>query len=318
MSQNQSIIRRFLKLVRAWVMMPVTLGRLNSNVEQLRQESNRNSALIQRIKNSTTVFTGDHEALTLLFNDRKMFVDTRDHGVSQSLMLRGVWERDVTDVWRSVIDEDSVVLDIGANFGYFGVVACPLVDQAKGGRVHFIEANKDLTHYIEKTISSNNFSQKTVVSNIALSDKPGELVLNIHDMHWGGSWVSDKSVKTKRSGFHKRYKVEAMTLDNYTKEQTKGRVDVIKMDVEGHEEAIYRGMKKTIKNSPNLKLMLEFTAFAYDDPKKFLSQMQKDFKYLYAISKGNPKLVLVKKYTDINPHFRGGFVMLMASQKKLT
>ena len=47
------------------------------------------------------------------------------------------------------------------------------------------------------------------------------------------------------------------------------KVDFIKMDCEGVEPLIFRGMEKTLKNNPQLKMVMEFSPFMYKDPRSF-------------------------------------------------
>ncbi|HET6925213.1 MAG TPA: hypothetical protein VFH39_05275, partial [Candidatus Saccharimonadales bacterium] len=89
---------------------------------------------IHQIKNGMTVKTGEYEALTRLFTGQKMFVDTRDISLAPHLMFDGIWEEPLTKLILSALNENSVFLDVGANFGYFGLIAGTKI---KNGSLHF-------------------------------------------------------------------------------------------------------------------------------------------------------------------------------------
>ena len=55
-----------------------------------------NLELVQQIRNSVTIKTGEFEALTRIFTGQKMYVDTRDISLAPHLMLDGVWEEPLT------------------------------------------------------------------------------------------------------------------------------------------------------------------------------------------------------------------------------
>ena len=70
-----------------------------------------------------------------------------------------------------------------------------------------------------------------------------------------------------------RVDVGSVTVDTLTSDWP--RVDLIKIDVEGAEEAVWRGMEKTIATNSKLVVILEFNAARYEDPRGFLGEIEK-------------------------------------------
>ena len=66
--------------------------------------------------------------------------------------------------------------------------------------------------------------------------------------------------------------VESTTIDALTRDWP--RVDLIKIDVEGAEESVWRGMQRTIADNPDIVLLLELNVARYEDPRGFLSLIQ--------------------------------------------
>lgn len=270
---------------------------------------------INVVKNSVTVKTGEFEALTLLFNGQKMYVDTRDVSVAPHLMIDGHWEPEISHVFRSLIQPGDTVLDVGANFGYFGLLAGSVLDKTKG-RIHFIEANPTLLPYLRKTLAVNGLSTFATVSNVGIADVEGELEFNVLEDYWGSSSFSDEMVRD--ASIASKRTVQTTTLDQYCSQHGLRTIDVVKLDVEGYEERAYRGMTQVVATSPGLTLLVEFTPRAYDAPAAFLAQLRADFRHVYAVVKGDVFLEPVASLEDCRRHLAGGWVMLVASQTEVT
>src|SRR5438132_1181289 len=73
--------------------------------------------------NSGTVRLSETELATKLFSGIIIFLDPRDISVTPHIAVDYIWEYQVTRAWLSVIHENDVVFDVGANFGYYGAIA---------------------------------------------------------------------------------------------------------------------------------------------------------------------------------------------------
>ena len=67
------------------------------------------------------------------------------------------------------------------------------------------------------------------------------------------------------------------------------------MDIEGYEDKAYAGMRKIVKTSPNVTMIIEFTKEGYENPKEFYNQLLDDFGNVYVIF-GNR--IVVPEKTD--------------------
>ncbi|HEV2412535.1 MAG TPA: FkbM family methyltransferase [Candidatus Saccharimonadales bacterium] len=271
---------------------------------------------IHMIKNGATVATGEHEALTRIFTGQKMYVDTRDISLAPHLMLDGVWEESFTKIFRRYLKPDSVFFDVGANFGYFGLVAGTEITSE--GSIHFFEPNPLLAAYIKRTVSINGMWGRSKVVQKAVGASRAKLALTVPGDYFGSaSMVIDEQVvaafvdkKELRS-----FKVDQVSLDDYVEEAGLKKVDVMKIDVEGYEESVYRGMNQTIKKNPDLVVFLEFTAGSYKDPKGFFKQIKRDFKNVYLCDE---VLKPVETISDLDETIKkDGFAMIAFSNINL-
>jgi len=254
--------------------------------------------------NSGFVRISDTEIVTKIFSGLKMYVDPRDISFTPHITLDHIWESNITAAWLALVKSDSTVLDIGANFGYYGALAAQYADKKKANIILF-EANPELIPYIDKTLSLNWLREQTTIANFAVSNKNGKAQLNVLKDYIGSSSLHTSSELD--SYMHKKMNVEtaklitvpSTTIDSYCEKNKITTVDLIKMDIEGYEDKAYQGMRKTIKASPNATMFIEFTKDAYEDPKKFYSQLIEDFGNVYIIYGGRIIKAKKKDYESI-------------------
>jgi FkbM family methyltransferase len=229
----------------------------------------------------------DTEVVAHIFSGIKMYLDPRDISLTPHVSLDHIWEETITRAWLQVIEPGDTVLDLGANFGYFGALAAQY--GGTDARIVFFEANPNLIPYIEKTLSVNWLKQQSVVENLAVSDEVGTATLNILKDYIGSSslhspreieaYMQDKmQVETEET-----VSVPTVTIDAYCRDRQIREVDLIKMDIEGYEEKAYAGMREVISASPNVTLFVEFTKGGYEDPRRFYKTMLDDFGHVYVI-----------------------------------
>ncbi len=174
-------------------------------------------------------------------------LDQSDVVVSGSLAL-GAFENTEIELFRQSIKKGSTVADIGANIGYYSVIAGKCVGPI--GKVFSYEPEKRNFDLLSKNIQINQLSNVTPIM-CALSNKEGVSRLYLDENNKGHhSLVYDKD---------KKYTViETDTLDNSLKKYGSPKIDIIKMDVEGAEFLALEGMKETIERNPDVILFTEF------------------------------------------------------------
>lgn len=175
-------------------------------------------------------------------------LNKKDPVVSGSLAL-GCYEGTESQLIREKIKEGMTVIDVGANIGYFSVIASSIVGD--NGRVISFEPDKENFEFLEKTIELNNFKNVTPC-NVALSDKNGEIELFISEDNKGDHRIY--ATTEKRASI----KVKTFTMDDYLDSLDIKKVDFIKIDVQGVEWLVLMGMHKTISNNPKISILLEF------------------------------------------------------------
>jgi FkbM family methyltransferase len=254
--------------LRQRVLQPAPTGDLASRLNRIDMTiqgmASSLQALTQRlgaeqdILFSQVAYLGDHRALTYLRSGQKIFVDTRSVDIGTHLMFGGWWESNYAAAFCNLLKPGDVVLDIGANHGFYSLIAAPRI--SPGGHVYAFEPSKNFYELIMASVSVNGLGDIVSVANLALGDSDGDVTLTF-DRHWSGA----AHVETGRAyGTNadtatglERETVKCVSLDNYLGGKL-DKVDVIKMDIEGAEGLALKGMSKFIDRSRNLKMMIEF------------------------------------------------------------
>jgi len=179
----------------------------------------------------------------------KMYVDTSDAGVAPPLLLGDSYEKCEVNLFKKLVSKGMVVVDIGANIGYFTLIAANLVG-AKG-KVFAFEPDSDNYALLIKNIEINGY-QNVIPVQKAISNKTGTTDLFLYEQNKG------QHTLYKPSSYWKSIEIEAITLDDYFAEQ-QDSIDVIKMDIQGAEILALQGMDKIIKQAPGLKIFTEFS-----------------------------------------------------------
>jgi FkbM family methyltransferase len=197
-----------------------------------------------------------------------MFVDPDDLGVTPRLCLDGFWESWVTTALARVLQPGSFCVDVGANHGYYTML---LADGAgPHGRVIALEPNPALAELLSLTLEVNGFERRALVSQQAATDGSAPTVQLVIPRRRGAC----ATICRAPSAADVVVDVDATSVDALTASWP--RVDLVKIDAEGAEPAIWRGMRRTIAANSALVVVLEFVASRYDDPRGFLDAIRGD------------------------------------------
>lgn len=225
-----------------------------------------------------SAFLGNNVALTRILGRYKFFVDTRDEGFGSHVILDGYWEIWLTLFLARNLRSGMVVVDVGANFGYYTLMCAEFVGAA--GKVVAVEPNPAAAELLERSVSLNGFRGRTTVERVALDQESGQTaLLYVPDSEPKNALVvSSPEVVDPSSG--RLVDVPTMRMDDLLADQP--RVDLIKIDAEGSEERIYAGMQATVERHRPM-IVMEFNAARYPDPGGFVDRMSQSYGPLHHI-----------------------------------
>lgn len=172
----------------------------------------------------------------------------RDRFIGPALSAAGVFEPVQTELLLHLVRPGDVALDLGAHVGYFTLLLARLV--GPGGCVYAFEPDPDNFALLRHNVAANGY-QNVVACPLAVSDRCGDARLFLSPDNTGDHQLYASAGGRGSVG------VQAVTLDRYF-EKYPGRVDVIKMDVQGCEHAALAGMRALVSRHDRLLLLAEF------------------------------------------------------------
>jgi FkbM family methyltransferase len=199
-------------------------------------------------------------------------LDLRDH-LQKQIFWYGSYENQYTQFLLRLLRPGYVFFDIGANIGYYGLTAAAKIGSS--GKVHCFEPASQLFQRIQKNIALNRF-ENILANQVAVSDGMDKMKLYLSS----GDNLGMTGL-TKASNFSGIEELtETIILDKYIQIHDLKRVDIVKIDIEGHEMAALRGMTTMIDRFKPLLLIevLKTPLMRYD-------QSPRDI-YRFLLSKG--------------------------------
>jgi FkbM family methyltransferase len=164
-------------------------------------------------------------------------------------LVRGVLEPGVQEALRRHVRPGAVIYDVGANIGFFSLLTARLA--GPDGRVEAFEPVPTSAAAVRANAALNGLSTITV-HQVAVSDHGGvgELLVPFER---GWAHLADR-------GWHpntrRRLDVQLIALDEQITRGAFPPPDVVKIDVEGSEIAVLRGLTQTLR-SGNVTIVCE-------------------------------------------------------------
>ncbi len=177
---------------------------------------------------------------------QKLLLNPNRSVLEMKLWLIGVYEPEVVDYFTAELQPGQVVVDIGANIGLFSLMAAELVGPR--GSVIAYEPHPDTFRELRDNIDRNGYTNVQTVP-CALSDTTGVLRMNVFTDRDLNSVALKADIGV--------IEVPARTLDDSLEELGIQRCDLIKMDIEGAEWFALRGIDRTLKRNPEIRLLIE-------------------------------------------------------------
>jgi FkbM family methyltransferase len=177
-----------------------------------------------------------------------MYLNLDDKGVCSELGINKTREVFSTEYFQKIITEDMVIIDIGANIGYYALLESQL---APKGHVYAIEPVPENYTLLQKNIDLNACKNISTY-NFAIGNVNGLLDMFVYDKC---NWSSF----TRIPGEHivNVIQVPIMTLDAFIESHVNSHPCFIRMDVEGFEYEILKGALTTLRAVEPLIICIE-------------------------------------------------------------
>ena len=145
--------------------------------------------------------------------------------------INGKWEKYSLSFWQKLSERSEVIFDIGANTGIYSLISKSVNSTAI---VHAFEPIRKVFEKLEKNMQINNFNVHC--HEIAASDNTGTtMIFDPGEEHGYAASI------TNRHSFKNATEIQTIKLDDFICEKGIHKVDLVKIDVEGHEPEVISG-----------------------------------------------------------------------------
>jgi FkbM family methyltransferase len=288
--------------------------------------------LVQKLEAASTrsiVYLGDYTLLCYVSHiGRHLFLDSRDRGITPHLCTGKGWESETTMAIQRLVQPGMNVIDVGSNIGWFTFVVSNAV--GRQGRVLAVEANPSTFRLISWSAEIAGFNQGwnrpnrqpkpiaqgdiAVVNHAAFDEDNASLRITADPYRSLNNHLSENGKDPASTS------VQGITIATLTQTYLEGKVDLIKIDVEGVEDVAYKGLRPLIMSNPQLMVVIEVNTKRFKDknvdPKPFYEMLFKDFNsvkvigergHLYGVSEdelmqsefdGEDRMLVLQNHND--------------------
>jgi FkbM family methyltransferase len=168
-----------------------------------------------------------------------LYVHVLDVGVGKPIYTSGRYEPNESAALLRVLRPGQVVVDVGANIGYFTSLMARRVGMH--GRVLAIEPDPGNLALLRANVARNRH-HNVEVCPCAVGAIAGTATL--YQSRWNKG--NHRLAPDTREGHRRTITVPIETLDRLVAQHGVSRIDVVKMDVEGYEPGVFAGMQSTL------------------------------------------------------------------------
>jgi FkbM family methyltransferase len=186
----------------------------------------------------------------VMIGDVPLIVDVTEFTTSSLYFGNIPYEPKTTEYLRRHLQPGSVFADVGANHGYFTIIAAGLVGER--GLVFAFEPNPPVYQRLSTHVTLNGFDRRVVLREQALWDSSGE------ETFFVSQWSRNNGISTLTPGVchiangglspDRTIRVRTETFDHWLATDGVERVDLVKVDAEGAEAHIVRGMSGGLRS----------------------------------------------------------------------
>jgi FkbM family methyltransferase len=174
--------------------------------------------------------------------------DIKESNIFKQLALDRTREPMATKIMMNFIKPGDVILEAGANIGYYTLLEAKILNGK--GKIFAVEPEPKNFTLMKKNIALNGYDKMVEAYQIAFGEKEGRLPFyiakesNLHSF-----------IKPKKDGYRKKF-IKTATIDSFIKSK-KEKINFIRMDIEGYECKVIKKMGSFLKQSGPLKLFIE-------------------------------------------------------------
>lgn len=235
-SYNNIDYGRQLNPVDAFFSYRIMLGRnpnLTNEVPELLSDKQTFREFINNLLKSPEFkgfFPPNKELMIELDHGIRFWFNTNDREMG-TMMASGLYEPESVEMIKKIIRPGMKCIDIGAQSGFYTCIMASLVEEQ--GKVYAFEPMPQNYNILLKNIKENNFQNRVEHYKLACSN----VTTMIEACEFSNMFIIGKIDGAQKS------MINTVRCDDVIRDH----IDVIKIDIEGHEPAAIEGMKSIIQ-----------------------------------------------------------------------
>jgi FkbM family methyltransferase len=201
-------------------------------------------------QNVDYAYLGNGVGVTKTHRGHRIFVYTKDFGLSPHIIMSGVWEWAIEHAILKLFSPGDTVIEVGCNMGYHTLAMCDQLGSE--GRLYGFEANPDVFKLLRWSVDHNGFMPRATLYNHAVTQVPGSVQFTFDPDAVGGGHVASDGVNAGHM----------LTIPGFPLDQVLPEVEnvaLLRMDVEGFEPFVIRGAQSIVRRSPDIKIVVEWS-----------------------------------------------------------
>lgn len=216
----------------------------------------------------------------------------------------GVFTDDITEFLRRNVNPNWHCFDVGANIGLTSIFLTTLTT---GVTVTAFEPSPTVFPFLLQNIDQNGLSRAIATEQVALSSKAGIAQFAELPEQLAGSYIMDLPQVHPMAVGETPKLVQTVSMDSFVASRGIDRLDLLKIDTEGHELRVLEGAHETLRRFGPITI-IEFnlwmiTQMQQLDPQAFLDSVFALFPYVSAINKTTGTTDLIRNSTEDRRRF---------------
>lgn len=190
----------------------------------------------------------------------RMELDPLKMGLDRDLLLDGIREPIATGHILELLKQDDIVLEVGANIGYYALIEARICQ-----KIYAVEPHPENFARLQRNVALNGYAN-VVTRQGAFGASDGAIKLFCSNL---SNWHSCREAPVSTDEF---IEVEGFTVDRFVRENE--APTFIKMDVEGYELQVLRGAEHTLRSVRHLFLELHGTILTRAEIAEILDRIE--------------------------------------------
>jgi FkbM family methyltransferase len=162
----------------------------------------------------------------------------------------GGWEQLIFEAIRPFVEPNATVLDIGAHVGYAALLFAEWV--GPGGRLVCFEPVPNNVTQLQRNLGANRYQGRTIVVPSAVAEEA-----SLRSFYDDGGSNSGMGSLGARKGRNSSRQVNTIAIDDWLAETDVSEIALTKIDVEGAEALVVRGMAKSLAEGRHRAVLIE-------------------------------------------------------------